>query len=41
VTHRALKTLESADDESETDAFTDEQQLYNEVEIEKCVLKFL
>jgi len=41
VTQRALKTLESADDEQETDAFTNEQQLFNEVEIEKFVLTFL
>ena len=34
-------TLESADHEQETDAFTDEQQLLNEVEVEKFVLNFL
>jgi len=41
VTQWALKTPESADGEQETDAFTDEQQLFNEVEIEKFVLNFL
>ena len=41
VTQRALRTLESADDEQETDAFSNEQQLFNEVEIEKFVLTFL
>ena len=38
VTERALKTVEFADDEEETDAFTYEQELFNEVEIEKFVL---
>jgi len=32
---------ESAADELETDPFTDEQQLFSEVEIETFVLKFL
>jgi len=41
VTQRALKTLESAGDKQETDAFTDQQQLFNEVEVEKFVLTFL
>jgi len=38
VTERALKTVNSTDDEEETDAFADEQELFNEVEIEKFVL---
>jgi len=38
VTERAIKTLEFADDEEETDAFTNEQGLFNKVEIEKFVL---
>jgi len=33
VTQRALKTVESADDEKESNAFTDEQELFSEVEI--------
>jgi len=41
VTEGSLKTLESADYEKETDAFTDEQELFNEVEIEIFVLKIL
>jgi len=31
VTQTALKTIESADDKKETDAFTDEQELFSEV----------
>jgi len=38
VTERALKTVASADDKSDTDAFTDEQELVNEDEFEKIVL---
>jgi len=41
VTERVLKIVESADDEYETDAFSDEQQLFNEVKIEKFVTKLL
>ena len=41
MTEWTLKTVESADDEWETDAFTDEQELFNDVEIEKFVLKIL
>jgi len=29
VTERALKTVEFADDKQETNAFTDEQELFN------------
>jgi len=37
---RTPKTVESADDEQETDSFIDEQELFNEVEIIQFVLKF-
>ena len=38
VTKRALQTMMSADDIQETDAFADEQELCDEVEIDKFVL---
>ena len=38
VTKRALQTMTSADDIQETDAFADEQELCDEVEIDKFVL---
>ena len=38
VTKRALQTMMSADDIQETDAFADEQDLCDEVEIDKFVL---
>ena len=38
VTKRALQTMMAADDIQETDAFADEQELCDEVEIDKFVL---
>ena len=38
VTERTLKIVQSADDEEETDCFTDEHELCNEVEIKRFVL---
>ena len=38
VTKRALQTMMSADDIQETDAFADEQELCDEVEIDEFVL---
>ena len=40
MTKRALQTKVSADDIQETDAFADEQELCDEVEIDKFVLRF-
>ena len=40
VTKRALQTMMSADDIQETDAFADEQELCDEVEIDKFVWRF-
>ena len=38
VTVRALKTVESPDDEKDINAISDEHELFNQVEIEKLVL---
>ena len=38
VTEQALKATESSDDKKETDTFTHQSELFNEVKIEKFVL---